>query len=108
MWHGALTLSAAATAWEASLKRVSFDTFGISTLCASTCKVETYPHDPEAFTQGLLWANGSLYESTGLYGRSSIREFQLGPGGGMRKVLPASETSTLATYFALYLQVRFA
>ncbi|CAE7942810.1 Znfx1, partial [Symbiodinium sp. KB8] len=46
--------------------------------------VETYPHDPEAFTQGLLWANGSLYESTGLYGRSSIREFQLGPGGEVR------------------------
>jgi len=46
--------------------------------------VETYPHDPEAFTQGLLWSNGSLYESTGLYGRSSIREFQLGPGGEVR------------------------
>lgn len=33
-----------------------------------------HPHDPDAFTQGLLLADGKLYESTGLYGRSSLRE----------------------------------
>jgi glutamine cyclotransferase len=33
----------------------------------------TYPHDPEAFTQGLLIDGGALYESTGRYGRSSLR-----------------------------------
>lgn len=33
----------------------------------------TLPHDREAFTQGLVWENGSLYESTGLNGRSSLR-----------------------------------
>ncbi|MCG8463136.1 MAG: glutaminyl-peptide cyclotransferase, partial [Holophagales bacterium] len=32
-----------------------------------------FPHDPGAFTQGLVWHAGTLYESTGLYGRSSIR-----------------------------------
>jgi glutaminyl-peptide cyclotransferase len=32
------------------------------------------PHDPGAFTQGLLLHKGSLFESTGLYGRSSLRE----------------------------------
>ncbi|MEJ2688360.1 MAG: glutaminyl-peptide cyclotransferase [Deltaproteobacteria bacterium] len=31
------------------------------------------PHDPDAFTQGLLFANGLLYESTGRYGASSLR-----------------------------------
>lgn len=31
------------------------------------------PHDPEAFTQGLLFHDGLLYESTGLYGQSSLR-----------------------------------
>jgi len=31
------------------------------------------PHDTKAFTQGLLWHKGSLYESTGLYGQSSLR-----------------------------------
>jgi glutamine cyclotransferase len=35
----------------------------------------TRPHDPEAYTQGLLWHDGRLYESTGLYeGQSSLRE----------------------------------
>ena len=32
-----------------------------------------YPHDPTAFTQGLVWDGGLLYESTGLYGRSTVR-----------------------------------
>jgi glutaminyl-peptide cyclotransferase len=35
--------------------------------------VATYPHDPGAFTQGLLFHQGRLYESTGLLGRSSLR-----------------------------------
>lgn len=35
--------------------------------------VESYPHDPQAFTQGLVIADGVLYESTGLRGRSSLR-----------------------------------
>jgi glutamine cyclotransferase len=42
--------------------------------------LETYPHDPEAFTQGLLWLDGRLYESTGLVGRSGLREVELGTG----------------------------
>ncbi len=37
--------------------------------------ISVRPHDPEAFTQGLLFYNGLLYESTGLFdGRSSLRE----------------------------------
>lgn len=35
--------------------------------------VRTYPHDPRAFTQGLLFLDGKLYESTGLNGRSTVR-----------------------------------
>ncbi len=35
--------------------------------------IATYPHDPQAFTQGLVWDGGILYESTGLYGSSSVR-----------------------------------
>jgi len=34
---------------------------------------EVLPHDPGAFTQGLLWSEGRLYESTGEYGESSLR-----------------------------------
>lgn len=48
--------------------------------------VKRYKHDPKAFTQGLLWANGSLYESLGLYGRSSIREVKLSQKGGYKVV----------------------
>ncbi len=36
--------------------------------------VAVHPHDPEAFTQGLDYRDGVLYEGTGLYGRSSLRE----------------------------------
>ena len=35
--------------------------------------IEWFPHDPEAFTQGLEIAGGTMYESTGLWGRSSLR-----------------------------------
>jgi glutamine cyclotransferase len=42
--------------------------------------VHTYPHDPSAFTQGLIFLNGVLYESTGLNNRSSIRKVQLETG----------------------------
>jgi glutaminyl-peptide cyclotransferase len=35
--------------------------------------VNTYPHDPNAFTEGLLYSDGSLYESTGINGNSSLR-----------------------------------
>ena len=42
--------------------------------------VRTYPHDPDAFTEGLFYLNGFLYEATGLEGKSSIRKVQLSTG----------------------------
>ncbi len=42
--------------------------------------VNTFPHDPAAFTQGLLVHEGRLYESTGQYGHSSIRRVDLQSG----------------------------
>lgn len=36
--------------------------------------LQTYDHDPSAFTQGLLYHRGFLYESTGLYGKSTLRK----------------------------------
>jgi glutaminyl-peptide cyclotransferase len=42
--------------------------------------VHVYPHDPEAFTEGLFYLNGFLYESTGLEGHSSIRKVRLQTG----------------------------
>ena len=42
--------------------------------------VRTYPHDPNAFTEGLFLRDGFLYESTGLEGASSIRKIVLETG----------------------------
>lgn len=42
--------------------------------------MKRYPHDPGAFTQGLIFANGFLYESTGLNGKSSLRQVELETG----------------------------
>jgi len=42
--------------------------------------VHTYPHDPAAFTQGLIFLDGELYESTGLNGKSSLRRVKLETG----------------------------
>src|SRR5687767_8390343 len=42
--------------------------------------VRLYPHDPEAFTQGLIYRDGFLFESTGLNGRSSLRKVRLETG----------------------------
>jgi glutamine cyclotransferase len=42
--------------------------------------VHAYPHDAQAFTQGLVFADGHLYESTGLNGQSSLRMVNLETG----------------------------
>lgn len=39
-----------------------------------------YPHDPEAYTQGLFYSDGKLYEGTGVRGRSSLRRVDLVTG----------------------------
>jgi glutamine cyclotransferase len=42
--------------------------------------VNVYPHDPDAFTQGLLYDDGWLYESTGRRGQSSVRRVEVETG----------------------------
>jgi glutaminyl-peptide cyclotransferase len=42
--------------------------------------IRKYPHATDAFTQGLIWHEGAMYESTGHYGHSSIRKVQLADG----------------------------
>ena len=52
--------------------------------------VNTYPHDPRAFTQGLVFADGILYEGTGIRGQSSLRKVDLKTGNILRaRQLPA-------------------
>lgn len=47
--------------------------------------VHTFPHDPNAFTQGLLYLDGTMYESTGEFGHSSLRAVDLQTGHVMQK-----------------------
>ena len=42
--------------------------------------VRSYPHDPKAFTQGLEYFDGFLYESTGVKGRSGVRKVEIESG----------------------------
>jgi glutamine cyclotransferase len=48
--------------------------------------LHVYPHDEDAFTQGLLFYNGFLYESTGLYGHSSLRKVELESGSIIKNI----------------------
>ncbi len=53
--------------------------------------VARYPHDRAAFTEGLFWSEGFLYESTGMEGQSDIRRVRLTDGKVLaRTVLPPS------------------
>lgn len=56
--------------------------------------VQAYPHDPRAFTQGLVYLDGWLYESTGRYGESSLRKVRLESGEVMQ------QTDLTEEYFA--------
>lgn len=56
--------------------------------------VNIYPHDPNAFTQGLVFHQGLLYESTGLNGASSLRRVELETGRVLKKI------DVPAVYFA--------
>ena len=47
--------------------------------------VQSYPHDAMAFTQGLVWHENRLFESTGQVGTSSIREVELNSGRVIRQ-----------------------
>jgi glutamine cyclotransferase len=48
--------------------------------------VATYPHDRNAFTQGLVIDDGVMYEGTGLNGRSSLRRVDLASGAVLQSV----------------------
>jgi glutamine cyclotransferase len=53
--------------------------------------VNAFPHDPDSFTQGLIFLDGVLYESTGLYGESSLRRVALETGEVQRLVFLPDE-----------------
>ena len=76
-----------------SIKVVALDNEGLSGVDSITIQVSLnvirrytyevineYPHDENAFTQGLTWEDDTLYEGTGRNGRSSLRKVKLDSG----------------------------
>jgi glutaminyl-peptide cyclotransferase len=47
--------------------------------------IHAYPHDTTAFTEGLIYADGYLYESKGLYGESTLRQVNLTSGAVLKE-----------------------
>jgi glutamine cyclotransferase len=69
-----------------------------ATAAASPCMaadtyrvVHSYPHDAQAFTQGLVYADGHLYESTGLQGHSSLRMVDVETGRVLQELAVPSQ-----------------
>ncbi|MBX7534860.1 glutaminyl-peptide cyclotransferase [Qipengyuania sp. GH1] len=73
-----LSMPFAATAQEASPEVAVAPYAGPTVYQAEV--VARYPHDKDAFTQGLLWHDGALFESTGQEGRSVVRKVDLSSG----------------------------
>jgi glutamine cyclotransferase len=72
-----------------SIKRLRLATLALALLLAAAAPshasdtyriIHTYPHDRQAFTQGLIYTGGHLYKSTGLEGHSSLRMEDLETG----------------------------
>ena len=76
-----ILLAAALTAGSASADKVDIDSFTSSSIKTYSYKIiNSYPHDPNAFTQGLEYDDGLLYEGTGGYGQSSLRRVDIQTG----------------------------
>jgi glutamine cyclotransferase len=71
--------------------------------------VKTYPHDSSAFTQGLIYVDGFLYESTGIAGRSSVRKVDLETGRSVQQyaVLPEYFAEGLTAWGSTLVQLTY-
>jgi glutaminyl-peptide cyclotransferase len=91
--HGGLGIGSTANTngkhIEGGMKtRVVFISMLLAVACGGTDRADrnafsvtaTFPHDPTAYTQGLLWADSVLFESTGLYGHSDVRRVDFRSG----------------------------
>jgi glutamine cyclotransferase len=72
-WHRAILLLAAALVLATPISSEAQPVWSYKV-------VNSYPHDVDAFTQGLVFAEGALYEGTGGFGRSSVRKVKLETG----------------------------
>lgn len=82
-------VSGNASSLNTGLNLAPIDTSGTS--LHSIRVVNVYPHDPDAFTQGLVFHKGYIYEGTGLSGQSSIRKVELKTGRVLKRQSLAAE-----------------
>ncbi len=80
-WFGTAALVSSGNAAPAASRPASPATDGLQYYVAAC-----YPHDPAAFTQGLIYHSGYLYESTGLVGQSSVRRVRIADGKILQSV----------------------
>ena len=74
-------LALAMTVCLSCADQIDLDSFSSSSIETFSYRiVDSYPHDPHAFTQGLVYYQGEFYEGTGLYGRSSLRRVKIETG----------------------------
>ncbi|GAB5352619.1 glutaminyl-peptide cyclotransferase [Qipengyuania sp. 483] len=85
----ALAVPSAATAQEPSTSLAEAPYSGPTVYTADI--VARYPHDEQAFTQGLVWHDGALFESTGQEGRSVVRRVDLATGKALAESAIPSE-----------------
>ena len=78
-----------ASSFETGLNRAPIDASG--TALHTIRIVNVYPHDPDAFTQGLVFHRGYIYEGTGIAGQSSIRKVELKTGRVLKSQYLAAE-----------------
>lgn len=84
MWLLLVALMAAVSACEAEPRPPAEGQGGAVELVPRV--LAEYPHDSEAFTQGLVWHDGRLYESTGGFGSSTLRQVDLETGEVQRRL----------------------
>jgi len=77
--HFAVALGLAAVSWWLAPVRSEL-TAQSAAVVDGYRVVNVYPHDPDAYTQGLIYRDGFLFESTGLNGRSTLRKVELETG----------------------------
>src|SRR3990170_8780313 len=76
----ALPIALIATVSLIAYVALNYKTPTIATIDYTYEVVNAYSHDTNAFTEGLVYENGVLYESTGLYGKSTLRKVELETG----------------------------
>ena len=84
------TLSIRATAYKDGLHQTASIAIKLKSNTApkkySYKVIKTFPHDPDAYTQGLIYVNGFLYEGTGQRGESNLRKVELESGKVLQSV----------------------